>query len=690
MTQFDSWQESNQRYLSAAMKWLRLGLKQLALTSGSAASRPDNGGKKAGEKKTKAADRATGIQRAAERMVEEEKKRPPPALPLLSDLMGLTEFEKNLLLLCAAMEIDTGMGSLCASVQGGPDHGHATFALALALFENPVWEALSPERPLRYWRMVEVVQTGSQPLTASALRADERIVAYIKGLNFLDDRIAPFLVPFQVADDGIELPPSQQAAVDRAVRYLRQVRQRTTPDVLQLIGTDYFSKQLVALRTSAVFGLRLFRLPAELLPGQVEELDKLARLWQRESMLLPVALYIDAHSQDSQPAPVGQVPPLQRFLARCRGVFFLGIREVQSSLDATTTVLEIDKPTVAEQHAAWSAALGPSAGESPALLSAQFNLNVAAIRKIADQAAAEKASEQDSLQRCLWRTCLVNTRPHLDLLAQRLDPKATWADIVLTAETEGLLRQIASQVRQRGKVYDQWGFRDKMNRGLGISALFAGESGTGKTMAAEVIANDLDLNLYRIDLSQVVSKYIGETEKNLCRLFDAADDGGAILFFDEADALFGKRSEVKDSHDRYANIEINYLLQRLETYRGLAILATNMKSALDRAFLRRLRFIVNFSFPEAPQREAIWKGVFPPLVRIDPRVAQHWNALARLNITGGSIHNIALNAAFLAAQADHAVTMPDISEAARQEFRKMERPVHEVDVALKQPQKAAK
>ena len=151
-----------------------------------------------------------------------------------------------------------------------------------------------------------------------------------------------------------------------------------------------------------------------------------------------------------------------------------------------------------------------------------------------------------------------------------------------------------------------------MNRGLGISALFAGESGTGKTMAAEVLANELRLDLYRIDLSAVVSKYIGETEKNLRRLFDAAEDGGAILFFDEADALFGKRSEVKDSHDRYANIEINYLLQRMEAYRGLAILATNMKSALDTAFLRRLRFIVNFPFPGAAERRAIWERVFPP------------------------------------------------------------------------------
>lgn len=213
--------------------------------------------------------------------------------------------------------------------------------------------------------------------------------------------------------------------------------------------------------------------------------------------------------------------------------------------------------------------------------------------------------------------------------------------------------------------------------GFGISVLFAGDSGTGKTMAAEVIANALRLDLYRIDLSAVVNKYIGETEKNLRRVFDAAEDGGMVLFFDEADALFGKRSEVKDSHDRYANIEINYLLQRIEAYRGLAILATNMKSALDHAFLRRLRFIVEFPFPGIPERRRIWQRVFPADT---PRTASlDFDWLARFNLTGGSIHNIALNAAFLAAQAGTPVTMPLVLEAAKIELRKLELPINNAD-----------
>ncbi len=205
-------------------------------------------------------------------------------------------------------------------------------------------------------------------------------------------------------------------------------------------------------------------------------------------------------------------------------------------------------------------------------------------------------------------------------------------------------------------------------------------------MAAEVLANDLRLHLCRIDLSAVVSKYIGETEKNLRKLFDSAEDGGAILFFDEADALFGKRSEVKDSHDRYANIEVNYLLQRMESYRGLAILATNMKSALDSAFLRRLRFIVQFAFPAPTQRETIWRKVFPDAAPVE---GLDFARLAKLPLTGGSIRSIAVNAAFLAASEGASVGMRHVLDCARKEFQKMERPVNEADFRLPAPVPAA-
>jgi SpoVK/Ycf46/Vps4 family AAA+-type ATPase len=277
----------------------------------------------------------------------------------------------------------------------------------------------------------------------------------------------------------------------------------------------------------------------------------------------------------------------------------------------------------------------------------------------------------------LWKACRTQARPRLDDLAQRIDSAATWEQLVLPTAQLELLHSITAHVRQRTRVYVEWGFDQLSSRGLGISALFAGASGTGKTMAAEVLAQELELDLYRIDLSAVVSKYIGETEKNLRRVFDAAEGGGAILLFDEADAMFGKRSEVQDSHDRYANIEVSYLLQRMEAYRGLAILTTNMRSSLDTAFLRRIRFIVNFPFPDVEQRGEIWRRIFPQQT---PTQGLDVDKLARLAVTGGSIHNIAMHAAFLAADQDSPVRMQHLLLAARSEYAKMEKVLTETEV----------
>ncbi len=695
MNDLARWQESNERYLSAALAWLRLRLERLAPTpsSGIASTSPvpaspsfvnrllgRSPAQPSPDVPALPAASPTAINdaqltQAAEAVSAAENVDPPPAALILSQRFGLSRFELETLLLCAALELDTRIAPLCARAQGDPNRPYPTFALALALFDDPAWDMLSPERPLRYWRLIEINQPGAQPLTTSPLRADERIVNYLKGLNYLDDRLTPLLAPLGAANE-VALPASQQAAAETILRQLQHAATAQRAPVIQLVGPDSPSKQLVARQTAVELGLHLYRLPADTLPVPAGELETLARLWQRESVLLPIALYLDAHDVDGGSASDGHSLSLHRFVSRSSTLIFLDTRDVWPSLDRPTVTIDIARPVPAEQQAAWTETLGSGSVEASARLAGQFNLNLPEIRAIAHAALAEANGSGSSLHNRVWDACLTRTRPRLDALAQRIEPRATWDDIVLPDAETRALRQIAGQVGQRSKVYDEWGFRRKMNRGLGISALFAGESGTGKTMAAEVIANALRLNLYRIDLSAVVSKYIGETEKNLRRLFDAAEDGSAILFFDEADALFGKRSEVKDSHDRYANIEINYLLQRMEAYGGLAILATNMKSALDTAFLRRLRFIVNFPFPGAAERKAIWQKVFPPEM---PKEDLGYDRLARLNLTGGSIHNIAINAAFLAAQAGSLVSMRLILEAARAEFRKLERPINEAE-----------
>jgi SpoVK/Ycf46/Vps4 family AAA+-type ATPase len=266
----------------------------------------------------------------------------------------------------------------------------------------------------------------------------------------------------------------------------------------------------------------------------------------------------------------------------------------------------------------------------------------------------------------------LQARPAFGDLAQRLDARARWDDLVVPESVEDVLQQLAAQVRSRRQVLEQWGFSTKYSRGLGVSALFAGPSGTGKTMAAEVLAHELGLELYRVDLSATLSKWIGETEKNLRRIFDAAEDSGAILLFDEADALFGKRTDVRDAHDRYANVEVSYLLQRIEQYSGLAILTTNREDDLDRAFVRRLRYIVRFAFPSPEMRENIWRKIFPVATPVgDLDVAK----LARLNLAGGNIRGIAINAAFLAADEGVPVQMHHLLRATHAEYAKLRQPV---------------
>ncbi len=735
-----TWQQANDAYLAAAVAWLHLRLERLAgtVSGGPGAGGPGGPGDPGDRQRAMAKPsrgrpaaraaksvRAANAARAAHAASEATTARqlaaaaramnaaaacdPPPALELLARRFGLSDFERSVLLLCAAMELDTRTAALCARAQDDPSRPYPTFALAFCLFDDPAWEALSPARPLLHWRLVEV-RRAAAPLIASPLAADDQVVNHLKGLVHLDERLAPLLLP--LAAGGIEeggdahgdgredgggagaaLSPSQQEVVDAILGRLQRAERGRRLPVIVLAGRDSASKQAVAARAAAALEARLYRLPAALLPAQAGELDVLARLLDREAVLSPLAVYLDARELERPAAVEGPPAVLGRFLDRCRGLCFLDVRDVVPDLcagAACTFAFDVGKPSPAEQQAAWEAALGGAAPGSPPRLAGQFSLGLPAIRRIAREArealdggaAGSAAAGEQELHRRLWGASLAACRPRLDALAQRLELKATWDDIVLPPAQTALLRQIATQVEQRARVHTAWGFAARRSRGLGIAALFTGESGTGKTMAAEVIANALRLDLYRIDLSAVMSKYIGETEKNLCRLFDAAEDGGAVLFFDEADALFGKRSEVKDSHDRYANVEIDYLLQRMEAYHGLAILATNLRHALDPAFVRRLRFIIELHPQTEAERREIWRRIFPPAT---PTRGLDGGRLARLNFKGGDIANVAIHAAFLAAAAGSPVTMELVLAAARTEAEKLKLPVNADDFAWREP-----
>jgi hypothetical protein len=646
------WYELNQRYLVASLAELRAQLESLVKTEGSTAvSHP------AVEKPTRA---------------ELEQSASPPSLERLVQSFGLSEFEKSLLLLCAGVELDTSFAVLVAEVQKLASHRQPTLSMAMATLPNAHWSAITPAGALRRWRFIEVVPQPGIPTVSCPLRIDERILHFLAGIQYLDDRIESMIEPV-----GLQETVASHQRMAREIAHNLQIVRSTDPlPVVQLCGPDEASKSAIAATASAEMGLRLFSTSAESLPANVTELEAFVRLWEREAVLASGCLLVVADTADRNDHR-GTLQ-VTRLLESAIGPVFLSSRERWRPMRRTLLTFDVGKPSAAEQAEAWSRLLegaGIKANGFVRQLASQFNLTLVDIQQSVQRATSSESQGQDVSSR-LWAASRSQARPRLEDLAQRIEPRANWRQLVLPETEKDLLRQIACHVAQRAIVYHEWGFSETCNRGLGISALFAGGTGTGKTMAAEVLADELQLDLYRIDLSCVVSKYIGETEKNLRRVFDAAEDGGAILFFDEADALFGKRSEVKDSHDRYANIEINYLLQRMESYSGLSVLATNMKSALDPAFLRRLRFLINFPFPDTTSRAEIWKNIFPaatPTDRLDI------GALARLEIAGGNIRNIALNAAFLAAEAREPVQMAHIWNATRAEYAKMERPLSEVE-----------
>lgn len=535
----------------------------------------------------------------------------PAALDHVADAFGLSPFERAVLLLCAAYELDAAVPALCG--------GRPTFGLALALFAEGHWSALAPAAALRHWRLIELSGDGGLP--AIRLRIEERVLHHLTGIDYLDDRLTALILRSSTGS-----PPPNPTHVELTQQIVARWQNGIGALGVQLCGDDMAGQRSVAAAVAEQAGAQLYVLRSENIPASAYERETLARLWDREAALTPAVLLLTY--ADEPPA-------------------------------AATTLIDV--------------LLGPVivAGREPLPVTtrplARFELN--------------RPRWQPPLNGTAGRANGAGTAPDeipLQALAQRIETLATWDELVLPAEQVVLLREIAGQVRHMSQVYEAWGFAARSQRGLGISALFAGESGTGKTMAAEVLANELRLPLYRIDLSAVVSKYIGETEKNLRRVFDAAETTGAILLFDEADALFGKRSEVKDSHDRYANIEVSYLLQRMESYAGLAILTTNFKSALDPAFLRRIRFVVNFPFPDASQRAEIWRRIFPTQTPLD---GMDIGRLTRLSVAGGNIRNIAVNAAFLAAGAGEPVGMAHLFHAARREYAKLEKPLSELEFA---------
>jgi hypothetical protein len=592
----------------------------------------------------------------------------------LARAFELTTFDCDLLILALAPELDPSIEILYAYALDEVSRKYATAHLALGLFTDGFENRFEAQRrledaaPLIYNRLlyVELGPNYGTAFQARPLKVDDRIREFLLGSDALDHRL--LRLSKSVADTS--LPSAQQACVEA----LRERIACGECDSFNLTGPADCGKLLVAREIYRGAGRRLMQLDPHRLPADAGEREEALRIAAREARLAGLAYFMKA--PESDPGEKQSTNRFLEFVERLQAPVAIDTPE-RFSCDRKLIVAAIARPDRESQVEMWRAALGEHGtalnGEIAELVE-QFDLGPEGITQAADEVLAQANGAGAIHSSDLWRACREQCAGRMEDFAQKLAPVQTWDDIVLPADTRKQLHEIAAQVSRRAQVYERWGFARRIRRGRGISALFSGASGVGKTMSAEVLANHLNLDLYRIDLAGVVSKYIGETEKNLRRIFDAAEQSGAILFFDEADALFGKRTEVKDSHDRYANIEVNYLLQRMEEYRGLAILATNRKSALDRAFLRRLRFVVDFPFPDATHRRLIWSKSFPkeaPIGELD------FDFLARLEITGGNIRNIALNAAFAAAEHGGKIELDNVLHAVRREYSKIDKLVTE-------------
>jgi hypothetical protein len=636
-------------YLSAAVAWIRALLAQhVEPESAAAAGDPD-------ELRIRMDALATGS--------------PAPSAVELFERFQLSDFERNVLLLCVAAELASDVAALLARAGGERAVALPTFAVAMTILPSPAWEALSPGGKLRYWRMVEV-DHRPEPLTSRALRLDERILHQVKGLAHLDERLAPTIRPG--ADLGPhELPASQRAVCDAVVATLDAATSQGPLPLIQLVGPAS-SARLVAHEVCSELALTLAEVAAGRLPRGALDLAETARLWSRELRLGPVALLVS----DLDDLDEHERSGVRGVLDLLWGPVFLSSCEAAAGASDWALAFDVARPTAAEQMEAWTqAAVGAADAEA---LAGHFDLEQCEIERVALVAGARG----DGTGEALWDACRRAARRGLDQLAQRVQVKARWSDLVLPRHELDLLEMVVNHASNRLMVYDSWGYGARMNRGFGVAALFAGGSGTGKSMAAEAIAGRLRLDLYRIDLAALVSKWVGETAKSLRRVFDAAERSGAVLFFDEADAVFGKRTEIRDAHDRYANTETDYLLQRLESYRGVAILATNKRSSIDAAFVRRLRVVVTFPAPGVDERRRLWETALPAAVPRDPQDPIDADRLAGFELSGGSIHAAGLTGSFLAASDGGAVGMRHLVAGARNELVKLERPADQQKVPV--------
>ncbi len=616
----------------------------------------------------------------------------PFALDSLCRQFNLSEFERDILLLCVGMELDPDFPGIITQATDSSPQNYPTLSLALTAFPQIDFSILKRQSPLQYWQLIEI--SPGITLTQSPLKIDPYILCYLLGESDIDHQLIDKVKLLQEDLNGdLALPPSHQELAQNIAPFWIESNPTSPPPIVELCKSDLTTKRRIAAQISNLFGSSLYRLSVSVLPNTPAEVHQMRRRWERHAILTNSILFLECDSLNFADALTLSLT--SQLISELHTPLIISSQQRLSIEEEPITTFEVPKLSAREQENLWQTYLGETAqqlnGEVSRLVG-EFHLNQMAIKSVSTQTLNQLKPSRDKwadsdfseaeinllinnikpspeeIFRTLWKNCIIQSRNHLDKFAQRIETKLNRSDLILPKDQMKQIDQIIIHAKQQASVYRDWGFEELGERGKGIVVLFHGQSGTGKTTAAEIIAKEVQMDLYRIDLSQAISKYIGETEKNFAQIFDAAAGGGAVLLFDEADAFFGKRGEIKEARDRYANQGVSYLLTRLETYRGLVILTTNLKESIDRAFERRMRFIVNFPFPVDQDREKIWRQVFP---KKTPTEGLDFKELSKLSVSGAVIRNIALGAALLAADGGENINMKYIKDAADIEIDKM-------------------
>jgi SpoVK/Ycf46/Vps4 family AAA+-type ATPase len=627
----------------------------------------------------------------AKRMHESSKRGVSLRLEKLSRRFNLTPFDVDTILICLALELDLKYERLFSYVQDDITRKRPSVDLILNLLCTSFKEKLAArkhfdsESPLFKHSILYVLDDLPQqkpPLLSKFLKIDERVAIYLLGENNIDSRLRPFtrLIGPNIQFKDLVLPIE-------VINHISSIVREKLTNIHSLLfyfkGTYGVGKQSAAEAVCSKLGKKILVIEGNLLQGlESSSYEDKISLIMREATLQESAIYWNGFDALFAEDKLTFLDRLIREIEVHTGLMFLSGSTDWEPTDAlhhhTFVPIDFTIPSYKERLELWSRTLN---GNTPvgsdvdlSDLSNKFCLSGGQIRDAfataRNRALLHSSEKRQISMNDLYGACRAHSNKKLATLSQKIEPKYRWDDIVLPNDQVSQLREITNHVKYKQLVYGDWGFGRKISLGKGLNVLFHGPSGTGKTMAAEIMANELELDLYKIDLSTVVSKYIGETEKNLSRIFQEAETSNAILFFDEADALFGKRSEVRDSHDRYANVEIGYLLQKMDEYEGIVILATNMKKNMDEAFTRRMHFSVEFPFPVENYRLRIWQNIFPGETPLTNNI--DFNFLARkFNFSGGNIKNISLAAAFFAADNGQAVTMENLIQATKRELQKM-------------------